>query len=148
MQQKTAELQRLADTKVKEYNSLKETLSTIKSVKNDKDALKSFLDVSEIRAQLEQMKAENLKYSQQLAQGKLKYVFVVGCKFNRNFFVENDSNRSYFAQLQTLTKETDELRQKYEKAEREKVEINTKLEVLNNYFKEKEGQMQKYVYVI
>jgi len=68
-------------------------------------------------------------------------------KFNGKFFVENDSNRSYFAQLQTLTKETDELRQKYEKAEREKVEINTKLEVLNNYFKEKEGQMQKYVYV-
>jgi len=83
LQQKTAELQRLADTKVKEYNSLKETLSTIKSVKNDKNALKSFLDVSEIRAQLEQMKAENLKYSQQLAQGKPKYVFVVGCKIQR-----------------------------------------------------------------
>lgn len=28
------------------------------------------------------------------------------------------------------------------------MEINTKLEVLNNYFKEKEGQMQKYVFVI
>ncbi|XP_066260466.1 transport and Golgi organization protein 1 isoform X2 [Euwallacea similis] len=126
LNQKVAELQRLSDTKIKEYDSLKETLNTVKSVKNDKNALKSFLDVSEVKAQLEQMKSENLKYSQQLSK-------------------EREANVSYTTQLQNLTQEIEELRLKYERADKDKVEINTKLEVLNNYFKEKEAQMRKEI---
>ncbi|CAG9760629.1 unnamed protein product [Ceutorhynchus assimilis] len=124
LNQKFAELQRTADTKIKEYNTLKETLSTIRSVKNDKEALKSFLNVSEIKAQLEQMKSENSMYAEQLTQ-------------------ERSTNQAYTEKIQTLSIEVEELREKYEKVDKEKVEINTKLEVLNNYFKEKEDQMQK-----
>ncbi|XP_066156022.1 transport and Golgi organization protein 1-like [Euwallacea fornicatus] len=126
LNQKVADLQRLSDTKIKEYDSLKETLNTVKSVKNDKNALKSFLDVSEVKAQLEQMKSENLKYSQQISK-------------------EREANASYTTQFQNLTQEIEELRLKYEKADKDKVESTTKLEVLNNYFKEKEAQMRKEI---
>jgi len=35
------------------------------------------------------------------------------------------------------------LRSSYEEAEREKIEAQTRLDVLSNYFKEKETQLQK-----
>jgi hypothetical protein len=35
------------------------------------------------------------------------------------------------------------LRKSYEEAEKEKIEAQTRLEVLSNYFKEKETQLQK-----
>ncbi|XP_050304419.1 transport and Golgi organization protein 1 isoform X5 [Anthonomus grandis grandis] len=126
LKQSAAELQRTADTKVKEYKTLKETLSKIKSMNNDKDKIKSFLDITETRAQLEQMKSENLKYSEQLT-------------------LEKEANVTYSAQIETLTLEVKELREKYEQSDKQKVEINTKLEVLNNYFKEKEEQLLKQI---
>lgn len=86
------ELQRLADIKTKEYTTLKETLKTIKSVKNDKEAIQSFLDVSEIKAELAQMKSENLKYSEQLSQGEVSLIHLVVLSFIEFIFFINVFN--------------------------------------------------------
>ncbi|KAL1490733.1 hypothetical protein ABEB36_013381 [Hypothenemus hampei] len=126
LNQKINELQRISDTKVKEYNSLKETLTTLKSMKNDSKTLKSFLNFSELKAQLDQLKSENIQYSQQLIE-------------------EKAAKESYATQFKQLAQESSELREKLEKCEKDRVEVNTKLAVLNNYFKEKEDQLQKEI---
>ncbi|XP_076250516.1 transport and golgi organization 1 [Rhynchophorus ferrugineus] len=118
------ELQRMVEVKVNEYNTLKLSLKEINLVKNNKDAMKTLLDVTEVKAQLEQVKSENLKYAEQL---------------NR----ERDINLAYTSEIKSLQQQINEFIEKYEKAVKDKVETNTKLQVLNNYFKEKEDQMQK-----
>jgi hypothetical protein len=45
--------------------------------------------------------------------------------------------------VQVISEEVTRLRRNYEEAEREKIEAQTRLEVLSNYFKEKETQLQK-----
>lgn len=124
LKQQLNDSQRMAEIKVKEYDTLKNSIGEIKSVKNNKDVLKSLLEVTEVKAQLEQSKSENLRYLEQLSQ-------------------EREVNISCSSKMQALLQEITELRGKYEKADKEKVEIHTKLDVLNNYFKEKEEQMQK-----
>jgi hypothetical protein len=45
--------------------------------------------------------------------------------------------------MKVISEEVTRLTGNYEEAEREKVEAQTRLEVLSNYFKEKETQLQK-----
>jgi uncharacterized protein YutD len=42
-----------------------------------------------------------------------------------------------------ISEEVTRLRGNYEESEKEKIEAQTRLEVLSNYFKEKETQLQK-----
>jgi hypothetical protein len=42
-----------------------------------------------------------------------------------------------------ISEEVSRLRGSYEEAEKKRIEAQTKLEVLSNYFKEKETQLQK-----
>lgn len=45
--------------------------------------------------------------------------------------------------MKKITQEVSELKNSFETAEKEKIEALTKLQVLSNYFKEKESQLQK-----
>ncbi|CAH0554555.1 unnamed protein product [Brassicogethes aeneus] len=117
---------RNAELKAKEYNMLKSSLDQIKGFKNDKETLKSILDVTTTKAELQQFKSEN----EQLAI-KLSHEEVAQINLKK--------------QIESVKEECDRLRNKYEAADKEKLEINTKLDVLNNYFKEKESQLQKEI---
>lgn len=119
-----AEIQRQADVKTKEYQTLKESLNKVKSLKNDSEALKSLLDATSIKAEIQQLKTENATYAAQLQQEQ-----VVKVGFEKKY--------------QAVLEEMGLLKEKYERADKEKVEVNSKLEVLNNYFKKRESELQE-----
>lgn len=48
-------------------------------------------------------------------------------------------------QLKAVTEEIEKFKQDFHQTEKDKLEAQTRLEVLSNYFKEKETQLQKYV---
>ncbi|XP_063242317.1 transport and Golgi organization protein 1 [Bacillus rossius redtenbacheri] len=56
---------------------------------------------------------------------------------------EEGSRKLLEDHVELITKEVAKLRSRYEEAEKEKTEAQTRLEVLSNYFKEKETQLQK-----
>lgn len=47
--------------------------------------------------------------------------------------------------VKIVSEEVSSLKQEYTQSEKEKLEAQTRLEVLSGYFKEKETQLQKYV---
>jgi len=49
--------------------------------------------------------------------------------------------------MKNVNSEVVKLRESFETAEKEKVEAETRLTVLSTYFKEKETQLQKYVFL-
>ncbi|XP_049823142.1 transport and Golgi organization protein 1 isoform X2 [Aethina tumida] len=117
-----AESNRNAELKTKEYAVLKATLDQIKSVK--KDELKSILDTTSVKAEMLQLKADNAELADKLSHEEV-------AKINLE------------KKVAVTLKECESLRKKYELADKEKLEINTKLDVLNNYFKEREAQLLK-----
>lgn len=119
-----AELQRQVDLKTKEYQTLKESLNKMKSLKNNSEALKSLLDTTSIKAEIQQLKAENAAYVAQLQQEQ-----AVKVGFEKKY--------------QAVVEDIRLLKEKYEQADKEKVEVNSKLEVLNNYFKKRESELQE-----
>lgn len=46
-------------------------------------------------------------------------------------------------QLKTVTEEIEKIKQDFHQTEKDKLEAQTRLEVLSNYFKDKETQLQK-----
>lgn len=51
-------------------------------------------------------------------------------------------------QLQLSNNENEKLKHDFHQSEKDKLEAQTRLEVLSNYFKEKETQLQKYAKTI
>ncbi|CAH1118904.1 unnamed protein product [Phaedon cochleariae] len=115
--------QRQAELRIKEYNILKDSLKSIKSMSNDTAALHSLLDATSMKAEYHQLKIDNENYLAQLKQ-------------------EQAAKSSYEKKCQAVTEDNLSLTKKYGDAEKEKVEANMKLEVLNNYFKKKEEELQ------
>nr|CAI5847887.1 unnamed protein product [Callosobruchus analis] len=120
-----SEAQRQFELKAKEYIALKENLSNIKSLKQG-DNLQMLLDSTAAVAQMEQLKIENDRFSVQLQQ-------------------EQVSKASVDHNLRMALEEISNLKQKYELVDKEKTEVNLKLEVLNNYFKKRETELQEEV---
>ncbi|KAL5280437.1 Tango1 family protein [Megaselia abdita] len=56
---------------------------------------------------------------------------------------EMDSKKSLNDQLKTVTEEIEKIKQDFHETEKDKLEAQTRLEVLSNYFKDKETQLQK-----
>ncbi|XP_072388354.1 uncharacterized protein Tango1 [Diabrotica undecimpunctata] len=121
-----ADAQRKADLKIKEYQSLKDSLKDIKSIKNDNAALQSLLDATSIKAELEQLKSENERYSLIIKQ-------------------EEDAKILFEKKCQAVIDENNDLLKKYQESDKEKVEATMKLEVLNNYFKKREEELQSEI---
>uniref|UniRef100_A0A6P7FA13 Transport and Golgi organization protein 1-like n=1 Tax=Diabrotica virgifera virgifera TaxID=50390 RepID=A0A6P7FA13_DIAVI len=123
LQTQLADAQRKADLKIKEYQSLKDSLNDIKSIKNDNIALQSLLNVTSIKAELEQLKSENERYSLMIKQ-------------------EEEAKILFEKKCQAVIDENNALLKKYQESDKEKVEATMKLEVLNNYFKKREEELQ------
>ncbi|XP_065358648.1 transport and Golgi organization protein 1 [Calliphora vicina] len=57
--------------------------------------------------------------------------------------IELDQRKLADNQLQIITTEVEKLKQDFNQSEKDKLEAQTRLEVLSNYFKDKENQLQK-----
>lgn len=118
------ETQRALDVKNNEYALLKEGMKDVQAVQSNKDSLKALLDVSKVKAEVQQLRQEKHKMAER-------------------FQAELEAKQLFEKEVQVMMQEVQILKDKFEEAEREKVEAQTRLEVLSGYFKEKEAQLQK-----
>lgn len=124
MKTKLANSEHDIELKTKEFNNLKESFKDISMMKNDSKKLNSIFDGISLKAEYEQMKSDIEKYTRQLQHDE-----------NERSILEN--------KYQTLLQELDELRKKYSESDKEKMETELKLDVLNNYFKKRETELQE-----
>lgn len=117
-------LERNLEVKSNEYNILKDSIDVIKNSKNKAETVRNLMDVTEIKAKYEQLQEENGKLTLELQQAE-------------------ESRYNMQGDLQRLTEELNEMRTKYENADKHKLEAQTKLEVLQNYFTDREAQLQR-----
>lgn len=124
LQNKLLEAQRNLELKINELNLLKDTINEVKSIKSNSDTINSLLDSTAVKAELLTLKREN-----QLLTGRLQQ--------------EQENKSLYEKQVEGALQEAQRLKEKYDEADRQKLEAQTKLQVLASYFKEKEAQLQK-----
>ncbi|XP_046664372.1 transport and Golgi organization protein 1 isoform X2 [Homalodisca vitripennis] len=74
---------------------------------------------------------------------KLKAAVTERDELREKFQEEEGARKLLEGHMQKITQEVTELKNSFETAEKEKIEALTKLQVLSNYFKEKESQLQK-----
>uniref|UniRef100_A0A1A9ZNA6 SH3 domain-containing protein n=1 Tax=Glossina pallidipes TaxID=7398 RepID=A0A1A9ZNA6_GLOPL len=96
----------------------------LKSVKHDPKLIAHVVDVANVRAEV---------FDAQKKYATLK----------ERFDVETDGRKLAENQLEIVSSELARLKQDFNQAEKDKLEAQTRLEVLSNYFKEKETQLQK-----
>lgn len=129
IKQKYEQTQRDLDIKTNEYVLLKENINQVGKIKNNDETLKSLLDLSSIKAELMQLRKDKEVLAERLQQ-------------------EINSKGGLEKQVEISVQEGKLLKAKYDEADREKLEAQTKLEVLSNYFKEREAKLQKYESVL
>ncbi|XP_017768321.1 PREDICTED: transport and Golgi organization protein 1 isoform X2 [Nicrophorus vespilloides] len=117
LQKSLEETRRNLELKTSEFDLLK------KSLKSGDDS-KSTLDLNALKAEMKQLQKEKQLLSEHLQRNQ-------------------EAISSYEKQMDNSMKERQCYKEKYEEADKEKLEALTKLEVLGNYFKEKEAEMQK-----
>ncbi|XP_058984711.1 transport and Golgi organization protein 1 [Musca domestica] len=97
----------------------------LKNVKKDPNVnINQVIDVANTRAEL--------------LDAQKKYV-----SLKERLELELDARKICESQLQVATAEVEKLKQDFNQSEKDKLEAQTRLEVLSNYFKEKETQLQK-----
>ncbi|XP_061398202.1 transport and Golgi organization protein 1 [Musca vetustissima] len=97
----------------------------LKNVKKDPNVnITQVIDVANIRAEL--------------LDAQKKYATL-----KERLELELDARKVCENQLQVATAEVEKLKQDFNQSEKDKLEAQTRLEVLSNYFKEKETQLQK-----
>ncbi|XP_037816348.1 transport and Golgi organization protein 1 [Lucilia sericata] len=109
-------------TSVAKIEALEECL---KNVRKDPNVnISEVIDVANVKAQLieTQKKYKSLK---------------------ERLEIELDQRKLAENQLQVITAEVEKLKQDFNQSEKDKLEAQTRLEVLSNYFKDKENQLQK-----
>ncbi|XP_044755567.1 transport and Golgi organization protein 1 [Coccinella septempunctata] len=109
--------------KTKEFDGLKNSMQQIKSMKNA-NTLESLLEVNSIKAELEQLKAECQSHCDKLRR-------------------EKEANAILEKKVKSAEEQIDVIKTKFDETDKTKLELETKLLVLTNYFKEKEEQLQK-----
>ncbi|KRT83892.1 hypothetical protein AMK59_4881 [Oryctes borbonicus] len=121
---KYSESQRSVEVKTNEYNILKDNFNQIKSIKNNSEALESLLNASAMKAELQQLQRDSQTLNDLLKQ-------------------EQQAKFTLEKQMEIALHEAQNYKVKYDDSDKEKLEAQTKLEVLSNYFKEREAQLQK-----
>ncbi|XP_023300521.2 transport and Golgi organization protein 1 isoform X1 [Lucilia cuprina] len=109
-------------TSVAKIEALEECL---KNVRKDPNVnISEVIDVANVKAQLieTQKKYKSLK---------------------ERLEIELDQRKLAENQLEVITAEVEKLKQDFNQSEKDKLEAQTRLEVLSNYFKDKENQLQK-----
>lgn len=123
LNEKLSELEHNLELKIREYNSLKET---VEEMQKNGTNVEGVVEVTSLKAQLEQFKAE--------------------CKSHENRLKAEAEYKSQLeSRMKTNEDEMNELRSRYEATDKAKLELETKLQVLSSYFKEREAQLQKEV---
>lgn len=74
---------------------------------------------------------------------KLKATVKEKDEFKEKFLEEEGARKLLEDHVRVISREVASLKENFEAAEREKIDALTKLQVLSNYFKEKESQLQK-----
>lgn len=96
----------------------------VKAGKKTSAGCKDILDAAELKAELLALTKEKSSFEEQLQ-------------------IAIDSRRLLEDRVKTITEEMSDLKRNFDVAEKEKLEAQTRLEVLSNYFKEKETQLQQ-----
>lgn len=104
-------------------DALKDTLKKLKQIDGKAD-LKTVIEATDANAKLLALSRENESLKEKL-EG------------------ENDARNLLEDHVKVIGDEITGLRAEYNQAEKDKLEAQTRLEVLSNYFKEKETQLQK-----
>lgn len=131
----TSELTRLTDQTRDLKNRLEDTMRQLQVKTNEYDLLKenvsdgntnteSLFDLASLKAELMQLQADKLKLTERVQ-------------------TESAERTEFEKQAKVCGQEVQVLREKYEEVDRERVAMQTKLEVLSNYFKDREAQLQK-----
>lgn len=124
LKSKMADIQRNFEVKSREYDILKENFNNVQVIKNNSEALESLLNASAMKAELQQLQRDNQNLRDILGQ-------------------EQQTKYTLEKQIEIALGEAKSYKAKYDEADKEKLEAKTKLEVLGNYFKEREAQLQK-----
>lgn len=117
--------QRKLDIKSNEFNLLREGMDKVEESKSNKGSLMKLLEVSQVKAEVQQLREEKKKLAEKLKNA-----------VKDNLMAQQE--------MQLAMQEVGILKSKTDEAEKEKVEAQTRLEVLSSYFKDKESQLQKY----
>jgi hypothetical protein len=119
--------QRKLEFKIKEHDLITDSVRQLKVIKSKDDSIvQNLLEVSGIKAELQMVKTENQRLSEKLQQ-------------------EQEMKLGFEKRAQVVNDEIHLLREKYDEADKLRVETQTKLEVLSNYFKDREAQWQKEI---
>lgn len=105
-------------------DSLEDTLRKVKDL-GGKEDLKKLIDATEANAKTLALNRERKSLLEKLES-------------------EADAKKLLEDHVKSINEEIAKLRNDYSQAEKEKLEAQTRLEVLSNYFKDKEMQLQKY----
>ncbi|PNF17692.1 hypothetical protein B7P43_G07365 [Cryptotermes secundus] len=126
LQETVTELKHNILTKESEIAVLQDCVKQLKNASDEEidDKLQVLLDVGSYKSELKLMTIERDTLAEKL-QGEV------------------DARKLLEDHVMVISEEVTRLRGNYEEAEREKIEAQTRLEVLSNYFKEKETQLQK-----
>ncbi|KAK5644722.1 hypothetical protein RI129_006022 [Pyrocoelia pectoralis] len=121
---KYEQVKRDLELKSNEYLLLRDNINQIKKIDNNTDSIKSLLDISTVQAELLQLRKDKQLLVEQLQ-------------------VENNKSSILEGKCDSALHDLNNFKEKYDLADREKVEAVTKLEVLDKYFKEREAQLQR-----
>lgn len=112
---------RQLQVKTNEHDLLKESVNNIGE---GNKAAESLFDLASLRAELMQLQADKLDLTRRVQS-------------------ECAERTECEKQAKVFGQEARVLREKYEEVDRDRLETQTKLEVLSNYFKDREAQLQK-----
>ncbi|KAL3270321.1 hypothetical protein HHI36_009372 [Cryptolaemus montrouzieri] len=122
-EKKIYELEHNLQLKIKEYDGLKNGIQRMKDNKKANN-LESLVEVTSIKAELEQLEAEYQVNVENLRR-------------------EKEINSILEKRTKHAEDEVEVIKGRFDEADKARLELETKLQVLTNYFKEKEAQLQK-----
>lgn len=129
----------------KEHDTLRKEYNELNSKYNTNTARVEALEETIRRLDHYNGSAEDVNSILQFTDANAKYLAKI--KENKSLRDELDAEtelRNHFQnQIKEITTELLQIRTKFNYTEKEKLEAQTRLEVLSNYFKEKESQLQK-----
>ncbi|XP_054261158.1 transport and Golgi organization protein 1 isoform X2 [Macrosteles quadrilineatus] len=140
METKALDETRLSTEMSKLRLAMEELQKTLAEKDSELDTLKEV--VKQLRATDSNEKIEAL-FDVVAVQAKLRTAVAERDDLREKFMEEEGARKLLEGHMKKITQEVVELKNSFETAEKEKIEALTKLQVLSNYFKEKESQLQK-----
>lgn len=147
------ELKKITQEKSHDYTRLTKDLSTLqlRCESLNKALRKSESKVQALEDCLKDLKGSSREYKELMDVANLRADLLALTKEKETFkdSLENeiDARKLLEDHVKTVTEEMSKLKQEFNQAEKDKLEAETRLEVLSTYFNNKETQLQKYVVI-